>query len=284
MGPAEAVSILARRCGFRLGLVEPPANCPAVRELSPMDVCRRCSASGRCLPLVTDGTVTAVARVRMRGWRHDREALEALCTLAGAALLGAHEIGDLANRALTDPLTGLPNRRGMERELSRGTYRGMFGVLLCDIDHFKAVNDNHGHDAGDAVLVAFAGCLRANVRHCDTVARWGGEEFVVLLPGMGREELGEVGERLRRAVEELRDSAWPEGLRITASFGGAVYPLDGSDIGALIAAADAALYRAKEGGRNQCRLAGQRGPCLSGRAMCGGAGRAVHQPAQSGKW
>ncbi len=251
MGPSEAVSILARRCGFRLGLLEPPADCPAVRELSPVGACRRCCASGRCLPLVADGTVTAVARVRMRGWRRDREALDALCTLAGAALLGAREIGDLGNRALTDPLTGLLNRRGLERELSRGAYRGMFGVLMCDVDHFKRVNDTFGHDAGDVVLTAFARCLRANVRQCDTVARWGGEEFVVLLPGMARQELVEAGERLRRAVEALRDPAWPEGLRITASSGGAVFPLDGQDPAAVIATADAALYRAKEGGRNR---------------------------------
>ena len=252
MGPSEAVSILARRCGFRLALVEPPADCPAVRELSPMGACPRCSSFGRCLPLVADATVTAVARVGMRGWRRDREALDALCTLAGAALLGAREMGALADRALTDPLTALPNRRGLERELSRGAYRGMWGLLMCDIDHFKSVNDTHGHDAGDAVLVAFARCLRANVRQCDMVARWGGEEFVVLLPGMGRQELGEAGERLRQAVEALRGPAWPEGLRITASFGGAVYPLDGTDTPRVIAAADAALYRAKEGGRNRC--------------------------------
>lgn len=74
---------------------------------------------------------------------------------------------------------------------------------------------------------------------------------MVLLPGMGREELGEVGERLRRPVEELRGSAWSEGLRITASFGGAVYPLDGAAPEQVLQAADAALYRAKEGGRNR---------------------------------
>ncbi|MDA8065804.1 MAG: GGDEF domain-containing protein [Thermaerobacter sp.] len=257
MKSAEAARTLAWRMGYRLELREVREGCPATGRISPVRACGACAGGGACHALFADGGVAGVAQVRRRFLRRgDAQALRALLTLAAQALRNAHDIGYLADQAVADPLTGLPNRRGLERELSRGAYRGMWGLLMCDIDHFKAVNDNHGHDAGDAVLVAFARCLRANVRQCDTVARWGGEEFVVLLSGMGREELGEAGERLRRAVEVLRHPAWPPRLTVTASFGGAVYPLDGTDPPGVIAAADAALYRAKEGGRNRCVVSG----------------------------
>jgi diguanylate cyclase (GGDEF)-like protein len=138
------------------------------------------------------------------------------------------------------------------------------GVLIVDLDHFKAVNDEHGHLAGDDVLAAVATALRAGVRGRDLVGRFGGEEFVVLVEALpaghtGRVELAAVAERLRRdvarlAVPSVGGGGVIEGL--TVSVGAACVPADGADIDQALRAADTCLYAAKRAGRNLVRVAG----------------------------
>lgn len=160
------------------------------------------------------------------------------------------ENASLAKQTTTDPLTGLLNRRGFSHlldeaiEIARMDTAGL-SLALIDIDHFKAINDAHGHGEGDRVLQALGTCLRAHVTARGRVARLGGEEFVYLMPGCAGAVALEVCERLRTEVESL-----PVGSPITVSIG--LASLDGEDDAAtLLARADAALYDAKRGGRNR---------------------------------
>jgi diguanylate cyclase (GGDEF)-like protein len=163
--------------------------------------------------------------------------------------------------AMTDPLTLLLNRRAMIDALRRDEdrmrrERRPFGVVMADLDHFKAVNDHHGHGAGDAVLQAAAAALQGCVRGGDYVARWGGEEFLIALPGADPIQCAEVAERCRAAVAEtgvrLEDGG---SLQVTASFGSAsTEGTDRCDLMVLIQNADKALYWAKETGRNRVKI------------------------------
>ena len=165
-----------------------------------------------------------------------------------------------------DPLTGLYNRRFLDTvfgpELDRSRRHGYpLSVVFFDLDHFKALNDTYGHAAGDAVLTAVGTALQANVRSSDVACRFGGEEFVVLLSHAGDAQAARWAEAWRRKVEALTvDTAGTPGasgahLRLTVSAGLATAPLDGHDPTQLLAAADAALYRAKRAGRNCVRSA-----------------------------
>jgi diguanylate cyclase (GGDEF)-like protein len=161
-------------------------------------------------------------------------------------------------QATHDALTGIPNRRAvldrLGAELNR-VQRGESGVglLLCDIDHFKRINDTHGHAAGDAVLREVATTLTRGCRPTDTVARYGGEEFLVVLPAIeDPAELDTVAARLGADIAGLRLTAGDAAVPVTISIGGAIVAA-GSSVSAdtLIAQADASLYHAKEAGRNR---------------------------------
>jgi diguanylate cyclase (GGDEF)-like protein len=161
---------------------------------------------------------------------------------------------ELHGRATIDPLTRLLNRRGFEepvrKQVARAKGRG-FSIAVCDIDSFKAINDTHGHAEGDAVLVKVAALLSENLRYSDKVARFGGEEFVILLSDIDREAAWMVIERLRRVIEETRfGSGNLRRRKITASFGVAEYRA-GEELEEAIRRADAMLYAAKRNGRNQ---------------------------------
>jgi len=162
--------------------------------------------------------------------------------------------------SLTDELTGLSNRRHLSAimlaEMARARrFKHPLSVVICDIDHFKRINDAHGHPAGDAVLRAFAALLSANLRgHIDGVARYGGEEFALVLPQSGLAATRSVAEKLRVAIEALEVRHEGRTIRLTASFGCAVVeppwpPHLTAD--ELLASADQCLYRAKQAGRNQ---------------------------------
>ncbi len=162
----------------------------------------------------------------------------------------------LLEQAIRDPLTGLYNRRflteTLERELARARRtRLQLAVVLLDVDHFKQVNDTSGHRAGDQLLRALAGLLLEQTRREDLVCRYGGEEFVVLMPGAAPESALARAEGWRAAVEALRLSYEGRAVRVTISAGVASCPQDGEDEDALLRAADEALYRAKAGGRNR---------------------------------
>ena len=163
-------------------------------------------------------------------------------------------------QALVDGLTGLANRRQCETllgtELARAErFDDSLAVVFADLDDFKDVNDRHGHPAGDVVLREFADVLRSTLREADVAGRWGGEEFILVLPGTDVEGAMRLAERVRA---ELRTRAIlaPDGtpISITASFGVAARPGLASER-ELIAAADAALYAAKRAGKDRVRAA-----------------------------
>ncbi|MPY66942.1 diguanylate cyclase [Deinococcus sp. SDU3-2] len=161
---------------------------------------------------------------------------------------------ELSEQSVRDPLTGLHNRRHLGRALE--VLRGQpFSVLLLDIDHFKAVNDSYGHAGGDAVLRAVAGQLAGAVRPGETVCRYGGEEFVVLLPGVGTDAALAWAEGWRQAIAARGVRLGGQRVPVTVSLGLAGAPEHGTDPDRVLLAADGALYAAKEGGRNQCRVA-----------------------------
>lgn len=167
---------------------------------------------------------------------------------------------ELDRLASYDSLTGTLNRRAFERlsaaEWSRAVRRGRpVSVLAVDLDHFKALNDTLGHEAGDAWLAAFAATAQPLLRPEDLLCRHGGEEFLVLLPHASAESAGAAAESLRRAAEALRLPALGPDQTITVSIGVATRGDTTPDLKALLAAADRALYRAKANGRNRVETA-----------------------------
>lgn len=177
--------------------------------------------------------------------------LERFASHGALALRNAWLLEEVQQLAATDALTGVANRytfqQVLESELARASRAGEdVGLAMLDIDHFKRLNDEHGHQTGDAVLRAVAAKLSEHSRKYDTVARYGGEEFAVILPATDREEVREIVERLRRNVSELAD-----GPSVTISAGVATFPSDASGVDELVAAADEALYESKRAGRNR---------------------------------
>ena len=166
------------------------------------------------------------------------------------------EASELAGQAYTDSLTGALNREGLRDALmykwrQTGPSQNSMAVVFVDLDHFKQINDTHGHAAGDEVLRAFVVAVHGEIRASDKLVRWGGEEFLIVCPHTGAAEAQALANKLREAII---GQIWPCGLRLTASFG--VTALHhGEDIGDAIKRADSALYRAKANGRNRVELA-----------------------------
>ena len=189
--------------------------------------------------------------------RRSRDELEAMVKERTAAL--AREVGErrklqaeLEALATTDPLTGVANRREfntvLPQEVRRAArYGAPLSLILMDIDHFKRINDQHGHPAGDAVLQYFTSLVQRHVRDQDMLARWGGEEFALLCPHTDIEAASRIADKLRALV---REHAFPHVASVTCSFGVAQW-LAGEQPADLVARADAALYAAKGGGRDQ---------------------------------
>jgi len=166
---------------------------------------------------------------------------------------------ELQELAYYDPLTGLPNRRFFFEHASlifeeAKRYEKPLSLLIMDIDHFKKINDTYGHDVGDLVLKAFAGVLRGIVRQSDICARFGGEEFVVLLPNTDLEGAKVLAERIRTAVAKNPVEHGSIVIVFTVSIGISQYRKGMQNIEKLIKEADTALYRAKEGGRNRVEV------------------------------
>ncbi len=183
----------------------------------------------------------------VRSWYFEAAQLKR-ALLTGIGLLQLR-IGRLRQDAQTDPMTGLLNRRGLEFEVDTWLALGReFSLAVVDIDHFKQVNDRYGHDAGDRVIVRVARLMRELSREGDVVCRLGGEEFLMLFPGMSAEEALHAAERVREAVA-VADMEL--GVPVTVSVGIAVWPRDGKDFEQVLKAADRTLYRAKEAGRNR---------------------------------
>lgn len=168
---------------------------------------------------------------------------------------------ELREQSTHDALTGLYNRHFLEESFGRELLLAERGghpvsVIMGDLDHFKAVNDRYGHLAGDEVLRVFGTLLTNNARASDIVCRYGGEEFLLVLPGLTEEGAVGRGEQLRQAMAATAVSHGASQIRVTASFGVASFPLHGRTTDELIGAADRALYSAKADGRNRVTLCG----------------------------
>lgn len=212
------------------------------------------------VPLHADGRAIAMLVIEhglRRGSRIEHRVVsivERFASQSALALANAWLLDHVQRLATCDGLTGLPNRRQLEAALGREVARWSrnaqpFSVMMIDIDHFKRLNDDHGHVTGDAALRAVAERLAQTARGADVVARYGGEEFAVVLPGVEPQEALVAAERLRHAIAAIQDPA-----PLTASIGVATYPLHADDPTALLEAADRALYQSKRSGRNRTTI------------------------------
>ena len=211
------------------------------------------------VPLLVEDRVVAVLNVYRLGIGNsfsDAEVaqVERFATMAALAFDSARQRDTLREQARTDGLTGLLNHRACHERLGEEIARAAaldkpLSVVVLDLDHFKAVNDAYGHAEGDKVLVAAAEKLRSVVREGDVVARLGGEEFAMILPGVDALRAEEAAERARAAIAEVGVG----GSALTCSGGVAAFPEDAHDAARLLELADGALYWAKRSGRDQSR-------------------------------
>jgi diguanylate cyclase (GGDEF)-like protein len=216
------------------------------------------------LPLVQEkrsvaGALVVAARPQGVFSRTCREMLEMLAGQVAIKIELAQSHEQINRLATVDALTGIANRRayqrGFETMLERaGRRAGSLHLILCDIDHFKRINDRFGHPFGDAVLCQVAGLLNRVVRGVDLAARTGGEEFAILLEDSEAGGAWKVAERLRKMVEQLQLRVRGELVPVTISLGIAAFPQDAASLEKLVGCADQALYRAKHEGRNRTVL------------------------------
>jgi len=263
--------------GKALADVITPGICWALKRGKP-HINRRDSGALRCTHLEADAAAVEVPMMA-RGEVYGlivmqcldveaealfEEAMPVITAIADAMSLTLSNIAlrdKLRNQALRDPLTGLYNRRYMEDmlerflSLSERSARPL-AVLMIDLDHFKRLNDEHGHAMGDTMLRAVAGAVTGGLRESDIACRYGGEELTVLLPECSLEEAVAKAELLRARIESLSEI---HGVRVTASFGVSAFPETSGKVADLLQTADAALYRAKQSGRNQVASARVRG-------------------------
>ncbi len=207
----------------------------------------------------TIGVLNLTHRSKVNAFR--KADIELLLLLADHVSLEIenHRLYELS---ISDGLTGLYNHRFVLRRTREETaeakrYRTPLSLLMLDLDHFKRVNDTHGHPAGDRVLMGMAQILREHTREADILSRYGGEEFLLVLPNTGRDGARHIAERLRRQVAATDLGGAALRLRMTVSVGLASYPDDAEDPEALIKAADDALYAAKRAGRDRVMAAGE---------------------------
>jgi diguanylate cyclase (GGDEF)-like protein len=213
------------------------------------------------VPLNVLGKVTGVLCLDRLGGRtfseHELEPAILFANLAAIAIHNARTYEEMERQAISDGLTGIHNFRhfheSLKAEVSRAErYNQDFCLLMMDLDHFKKVNDTIGHQKGDDVLRAVAGVLRSCSRESDYLARYGGEEFTMILPQTNLDEARTLAERIRTSVSRL-DPGHPD-LHVTMSIGIAAYPQSATDSDGVLGAADAALLRAKAGGRDRVCL------------------------------
>ncbi len=216
--------------------------------------------TGYPYPLVAGGA--EIGRLYLTRRPHRSSVLDTCAPMLASRLLLLGDRDRWAAAALTDPLTGLLNRRGLEARAgllvgqAKADVRPI-SVAMLDLDHFKRVNDVYGHGVGDDVLKVLAGVLRAQLRPSDQAVRWGGEEFVVVLPGADADQAVEVLKRVRHelGVALVKPVAWP--LAVSVGIAGSVGPpRSEEELGRLVEEADGALVAAKREGRNRIVLSG----------------------------
>lgn len=246
----------------------------------------RCAAAGStlatgylCVPLMAQGTSLGIFHIRFLSCAtqgREAGALEAKQRLAVAvaenlslALANLKLRESLQNQAIHDPLTGLYNRRYLEETMDRELHRArrqqtFLGVVMMDLDHFKDFNDIFGHTAGDALLSAVANVITTGIRAEDIACRYGGEEFLLIMPGASLETTRERAENLRQSLKNLQVKYQGQLLKSTTiSLGVAIFPDHGLTAEEVIAAADAALYRAKQAGRDRVEIASLNSPAAA---------------------
>ena len=234
----------------------------ARRALGELDPAIGASDDDACFPMIIAGKPVGVLGVSSKPplTEHSRNILAAAAALLAVSLKNAELFREVRENSVRDPLTGC-YRRGhamevLENELRRARRSQLpLSAIMFDLDHFKSINDTYGHLAGDAVLVAVGNRMRSVLRGSDMKCRYGGEEFLIVLPDTPLEGARRVAESLRRDIE-AHPIKWGQGeLRATASFGVATNEIGETDGVTLISRADAALYQAKDGGRNAVRTA-----------------------------
>ena len=228
---------------------------PADTTLTQCDVCGQVTGDVACEPLLVGGQVIGSVLIARRKTIRERERSRVHEAVMQAAPILANQrnLALAQLRAASDALTGLPNRRAADETLKRmaahaGRTLSPLAAVLLDLDHFKQVNDLHGHELGDQALAAIGQILTSTLRGSDFAARYGGEEFLVLLPNTNRQAAQDVAEKLRTAIQ---DADIPHITPLTASFGVAAIPDDANEAEQMIRKADRALYAAKAAGRNR---------------------------------
>ena len=206
-----------------------------------------------CIPMVVYNDVIGVINVtnKKNGKEFTDQDVKMLKAVADQAAVAVNK-AQLWDMAVTDSLTGLYVRRYFMVKLNEEIHRAerydkIISVIMADLDNFKDINDTYGHDVGDQALQAISHFLKKNIRDVDAIARYGGEEFVLMIPDADKDEAFNLAERLR---EELARASFEDLPPITVSLGIATFPTDGTDVEDLIKKADAALYAAKQAGRN----------------------------------
>ena len=254
--------------GGRAHRVDDPASALLCKHITATDN----PATGYlCIPLTAQSESLGILHVRFfSGATHGREAEEletkqrlgvAIAENLALALANLKLRETLQNQAIRDPLTGLYNRRYLEETLERELHRARrlkapIGVVMMDLDHFKDFNDACGHAAGDALLIGLAHTITAEIQTEDIACRYGGEEFLLVMPGGSLEATRERAEHLRQAVRALQVKYQDRFLQSPSlSLGIATFPDHGTTSEEVIAAADAALYRAKKAGRDRVEIA-----------------------------
>jgi diguanylate cyclase (GGDEF)-like protein/PAS domain S-box-containing protein len=232
------------------------------REEGPM--CRHlANLEGRgamCVPIMAHGELLGVLSVLVREGSDLTDPRQRLVTTVSEhvslALANLRLEESLRSQSIRDPLTGLFNRRYMEESLEREMRRAIrnrasVGIIMLDLDHFKSINDTHGHDGGDAMLRAVGAVLQRSIRAEDIACRYGGEEFTLILPDASLHEAAQRADYIRQAVKQLVVAHRRQNLpTITMSAGVATYPDHGPTADAVLRAADTALYQAKARGRD----------------------------------
>ncbi|MEI8257039.1 MAG: diguanylate cyclase, partial [Deltaproteobacteria bacterium] len=220
-----------------------------------------------CLPLVVRdhaiGTLTLAAKRRTAFPDATRQLLGVLASNAAVAMSNATAVRRLEELATTDPMTGLLNKRSLEAEFERrvrsaARFGKKLSVLIADIDKFKNVNDTYGHSTGDVVIKGLGQVLTRCKRETDAVARFGGEEFVIVCEETDQDGAYQLAERIRTELESTAFASEMGPLKVTCSLGVAEFPRDGANRADLFSRADEALYEAKRNGRNQTRVATRR--------------------------
>ena len=215
-----------------------------------------------CVPLVADQSGVGVMRfeIPLEGSREEKERktdeFEIILSDIAKHLALVVKTPSLHDRAIVDSLTGLFTRRHFDIRIDdmfrlARRYGTPFSLILLDLDHFKQVNDTHGHRAGDHVLSDSAEAITCVIRECDSAFRYGGEEFAILLPETNSEHAQSIAERIRKAVKSNESKIDGSTVSVTVSLGVAEYYPDLASCGELIALADKALYGAKQGGRDR---------------------------------